>query len=292
MRTLVLGGTLFIGRALVDALLADHHDVTVLNRGTQPLWDQRIGQLIADRTIPEQVRVAIGAVPPFDAVLDVSATEPRHLSGVLDAVPATTRYVHIGSAAVYELARARPPFRETDPSGGDGIWGRYAHDKAACEVILRRTYERLTVFRPPYVYGPRNTGGRELELWDRMLAGEPIGIPGEGRTRIQFCHTDALAAVALAAATGDLAPGTYNVGESRSYSFADYVGILGAVAGCEVRLEHVDPAVPAQQYFPFQDVDATLDVSALLATGTLPDIGLRDGLSATFEWYCADRGLS
>ena len=50
MRLLVLGGTVFLGRAFTDAALARGHDVTHMNRGRSAPPDARVETLIGDRT--------------------------------------------------------------------------------------------------------------------------------------------------------------------------------------------------------------------------------------------------
>lgn len=289
MRVLVLGGTRFIGRAIVDALLP-RHEVTVLNRGNQPLWDERIGQLVADRGAPDEMASAL--TDPFDCLVDVSGTEPAYVRNVLrelDKLP----YVFVSSAAVYERQKVRPPFAEDDPGGGDPIWGGYGEAKAASEAILRDTLgDEVTILRPPYVYGPRNNEQREQFLWARILDRQPIFVPGNGSTTIQFCHVDALSRAVVAACDGELMAGTYNVGESRSYTFTDYLQLLGRIAGIEPVLREVtNDSVPARSYFPFRQAELTLQVGKLAATGVVPEIPLADGLTETFAWFTENGGF-
>ncbi|GAA3075330.1 NAD-dependent epimerase/dehydratase family protein [Streptosporangium carneum] len=284
-RALVLGGTRFVGRAVVEALLPSC-EVTVLNRGTRPLWDPRIVQLTADRREAEATRAALGG--SYDVVVDVSGTEPAHVRNVLGtpAVSGAARYVYIGSASVYERGRTGPPFREGDPAGGDPVWNGYAEAKAECERLLSGlSGPELTVLRPPYVYGPHNTEPRERFLWARMLAGQPVFVPGSGRTRIQFCHVSDLARTVAAACAAELPPGVYNVGEPGFYTFAEYLDVLADAAGVEPRLVLVgDGSVPARDYFPFRDVELTLDTTRLDRTGAGARTRLAEGLRRTLTW--------
>lgn len=283
MQILVLGGTLFVGRGIVDRLLADHHEVTVLNRGTQPLWDDRIRQLIADRTDAAQMRAALTGT--YDAVVDVSGTEPVHIENVLPVLQ-NTPYVYIGSAAVYSRSVAQPPFDEDDRADGDPIWGPYGPEKATCEKLLRATCKTVSVLRPPYVYGPHNTQQREQFIWARILARQPIFVPRSGDTEIQFIHIDDLSTIVAAGCTGDLPPDTYNVGEPRFYSYNEWIQILADIAGLEPRVVHIDdPAIDARSYFPFRDEDVTLRTERIEATGVVTPCSLRDGLTSTFAWF-------
>ena len=71
-RSLVLGGTAFIGRHLVEILLNEGHDVSILNRGGSTPPDG-VEQLVADRKEPDSVRRALTG-RDFDVVYDVSAS--------------------------------------------------------------------------------------------------------------------------------------------------------------------------------------------------------------------------
>ncbi|MEV7013772.1 NAD-dependent epimerase/dehydratase family protein [Streptosporangium sp. NPDC051022] len=284
-RALVLGGTRFVGRAIVEALLPSC-EVTVLNRGTRPLWDPRIAQVTADRRDAARTRAALDG--DHDVVVDVSGTEPVHVRNVLGtpAVTGAARYVYVSSASVYERGHAGPPFREGDPAGGDSLWGGYAEAKAECERLLSGlSGPELTILRPPYVYGPHNTEPRERFLWARMLAGQPVFVPGEGRTRIQFCHVSDLARTVAAACAAELEPGTYNIGEPGSRTFAEYLDVLAETSGTTPRLVHVTGAgVPARDYFPFRDLELTLDTTRLDRTGAGARTPLADGLRQTLTW--------
>ncbi|SCE77194.1 Nucleoside-diphosphate-sugar epimerase [Micromonospora purpureochromogenes] len=293
MQVMVLGGTQFIGRAIVTALL-DDHEVTVLNRGSRPLWDPRIRQLVADRNDPAQLKQL--GLRGFDAVVDVSGTEPHHVTNVLAALPDPQEldYVFISSAAVYNRSVASPPFREDDQADGDTIWGGYGEAKAECEAVLRGAcHSGLTVLRPPYVYGPHNPDPREQFLWARILAGQPVFVPGDGDTRIQFCHAQALAQVVAAGCAGQLAAGTFNVGEPASYTLREYLAILGEVAGVPPRVVPApDPTVRARDYFPFRDAELVLDVTRLATHGVVNHDDLATGLAKTLTWFRKNGGIS
>jgi nucleoside-diphosphate-sugar epimerase len=283
VRILVLGGTLFVGRGIVNRLLADEHEIAVLNRGTQQLWDSRIRQLTADRTDPEQVRAAL--TDRYDAVVDVSGLEPVHIENVLPVLR-DTPYVYIGSAAVYTRSVASPPFDENDRSDGDPIWGDYGVAKATCEKLLREACKTVTILRPPYIYGPHNTEPREQFMWARILGHQPIFVPGSGNTEIQFIHIDDLATIVVAAIAGSLSPDAYNVGESRFYSYNEWIDVCGDIAGVEPNVVHIeDPTVNARSYFPFRDEDVTLHTGRIDATGVVAPRPLRDGLTDTFAWF-------
>ena len=88
MRTLVLGGSVFVGKHTVEALLAGGHDVAVLNRGRTPTeLPDDVERLVADRTDIDQMRGALDG-RDWDAVFDVSgfvmAAGGSDIEGLLD----------------------------------------------------------------------------------------------------------------------------------------------------------------------------------------------------------------
>ena len=286
MNVLVLGGTNFIGRVIVEHLRAANM-VTVLNRGTRPIWDSPIRQLTADRDSATSVAEALS--DSYDAVVDVSATELRHIDTTAPVLRdlGVQRYIFISSGSVYDSRAVPSPFREDATAvGGDPVWGPYGAAKAACERRLRElAFAELSVLRPPYVYGPHNSEQREQFLWARLLEGRPIYVPGDGTTRIQFCPVGYLADVVRYAVEGALPTGTFNVAEDQAYTLDAYVAILGEVARMHPHVVHVsNESVPAREYFPFRRYDLVLSTQALRAACSVRPVDLRDGLQSTLNW--------
>jgi 2'-hydroxyisoflavone reductase len=291
MRILLLGGSGFVSAAVLRDLLelqaAGDAVVTVLTRGrTRTRWDG-IHHVVGDRA--DRASMASALVDPYDAVVDVSGYTADDVATVLEALPAAPqRYVFISSAAVYDSRRASIPFVEDVGLGGDPVWGDYGIDKLRAEELLRTELrDRLTVVRPPYVYGPGNNLDREDFLWARLLDHRPILVPGDGRTEVQFCHVDSISRFVRSVLTDrSIPPGTYNVGDERSYSFADYVELLADVAGVTAVRQAVEREdVPARDYFPFRDHPLVLDTRRWMATGHARVLPFRDGLVETLDWF-------
>jgi nucleoside-diphosphate-sugar epimerase len=274
VRILVLGGSEFIGHTIVERLRAGH-DVTVLNRGRRRI--DGVGALIADRNDPDAVRAALRS-HTFDAVVDVSAVDPTWV-GTVREVLSPDRYVYISSAAVYDSYT--PPPDEDAPASGNASWGQYGRDNVACERLLDAG--RSVIFRPPYVYGPRNNVPREHALWTAMASGSEIRVPAAGHARVQFCSVAWLASAVAAACTGDIPPGVYNSAGADAYDFVSYVELLAAVGGYSPRIVPVpDASVPTRSYFPFRDEDLRVDTAKLSRVFAVPAPTLREGLAATF----------
>ena len=97
MHLLVLGGTRFVGRAVVDAALAAGHDVTLFNRGrTAPGLYPRLETVIGDRT--DDLSALAGR--SFDVVVDVAGYDPAVVALSVRGVHAD-RYVFVSSVSGY-----------------------------------------------------------------------------------------------------------------------------------------------------------------------------------------------
>ncbi|MFQ5552365.1 MAG: NAD-dependent epimerase/dehydratase family protein [Thermoplasmata archaeon] len=313
MRTLVIGGTEFIGRHTVEELLRRGHEVTIFHRGHSPNpFGDRVRERLGDRLRPRDIRDALAA-EQFDAVIDLvyvwgPGTGPREVSAVLDAVQVgLRRYVFLSSCGVYVLGGSVPA-TEDSPRGPS--LGKYSADKIATEDYLLSAQEEsrvdVSIVRPPHVYGPYNNVPRESWFWDRIVAGRPVVVPDEGKT---LTHLAAVWDVAWAlgecsenpAARGEV----FNVAHSEPVSEADLVDLLGEAAGRSVekvfvprsRIYDLGGSVSsAPLYFAVAldaEVDLAVDISKAIRTlGFRPTEPL-DGLRKTFEWYMrADRGRS
>ena len=109
MRMLVLGGTQFLGRHVVDAALEHGHDVTLFNRGqTRPELFANVEKLRGDRD--GDLDALRGR--SFDAVVDTSGYVPRIVRETLDALGDVGHYTFVSSISVY-ASLATPPSEQS-----------------------------------------------------------------------------------------------------------------------------------------------------------------------------------
>ena len=110
MNALVLGGSVFVGRRLVEMLVAGGHQVTVLNRGRTPSeLPGGVQHLVADRTDRQSMRAALDA-RTWDAIFDVSgfvmAAGGSDVDDLLDLVDGSVgHYVYVSSIMAYDQHR-------------------------------------------------------------------------------------------------------------------------------------------------------------------------------------------
>jgi 2'-hydroxyisoflavone reductase len=175
MRLLVLGGTSFVGRHLVQHALAHGHEVTLLNRGrTNPHLFGDAEHRRGDRSVGDYAALSAGT---WDATVDVSAYVPRHVEQALDALRGRGgHYVYVSSVSAYDDRRARqdedsPLWPPPDPRTEDITAESYGPLKAACEraALSRLGPSRVAVVRPTYVVGPHDPTDR-FTYWARRTA--------------------------------------------------------------------------------------------------------------------------
>ncbi|WCB94140.1 hypothetical protein DSM104299_02868 [Baekduia alba] len=250
MRLLVLGGSSFVGRALVEDGVARGWDVTTFNRGRGAWAHPDVERLIGDREDAASLGVLDGR--EFDVVADTwsgAARAARDAAAVLrDRVG---RYAYISSCSVY----APPPpmgVAEADPTvaaaADDGHVDDYAQRKRGSELAITEAFgDRALLLRPGLILGPHEDVGR-LPWWLLRLArGGEVLAPGPADQPLQLIDARDLATFALDAADAGLG-GAYNTVSRRGHATMRSLLEAGVAAtGGAARLTWVTPAVIAQQ---------------------------------------------
>ena len=86
-KLLILGGTYFIGRKLVEsALETDEYEVYILNRGSKDIFlDSQVISIIADREDPVQMKCALKEYM-FDYIIDISGLNKKHIDILFSSI--------------------------------------------------------------------------------------------------------------------------------------------------------------------------------------------------------------
>jgi len=187
LRILVLGGTQFLGRHLVEAALGRGHEVTLFNRGrTRPRLFPEAERLRGDR----DGGLAALSSGEWDVVVDTSGFVPRVVQQTAELLRARVgRYLFVSSISVYadfsrpgvdEDAPVAPLEQETEDHRSQA----YGALKALCEETVREAYgPRSTIVRPGLIVGPCDPTGRftywpvRIAAGGRVLAPEPRDAP-------------------------------------------------------------------------------------------------------------------
>jgi 2'-hydroxyisoflavone reductase len=193
MRVLVLGGSWFVGRVVVEAAVGRGHAVTVFNRGRSPvILPAGVEAIRGDRERDDDVR-GLACQGPWDVVVDVSGAVPATVARsakVLTDVAESC--VFVSTISVYRDWPHAPvdessPVWDADPGFDPGTrrWNPEAYGplKRGCELACREAFgeDRLLIVRPQVVLGRYEYVGR-LPWWlGRMRRGGQVLAPGPDR---------------------------------------------------------------------------------------------------------------
>lgn len=190
MRILVVGGTRFVGREIVESALADGHEVTVFHRGvTGPDLFPSAEHLLGDR-FADLGRLA---GREWDATVDVCAYFPRAVDELATALGGRGgQHVLISTVSVY----APPPgpgltedaelIELEDPTTEVVTDRTYGGLKVLCERAAARAYgSELLIVRPTYVVGPNDYTWRFPSWVRRVAAGGEVLCPGPASIPMQ-----------------------------------------------------------------------------------------------------------
>jgi 2'-hydroxyisoflavone reductase len=208
---LILGGTRFLGRAVVEVAVAAGDRVTLFNRGlTNPTLYPSLEKIRGDR----DGDLSMLAGRRWDAVIDVAAYQPQSVRNTVDALAGRVgQYVLVSTVSVYADHDTTAGQMEdaavmalTERTGAGDLYGAR---KAACERIVTDAFgERAFLPRPGLIVGPNDPTDR-FAYWPRRLAQpDPALAPGAPTDPVQYIDVRDLAAFI---AGGHNLSGAYNV---------------------------------------------------------------------------------
>jgi 2'-hydroxyisoflavone reductase len=214
MNILIIGGTKFVGRHLVDAALAAGHKVTLFNRGqTNPSLFPDLDTITGDRE--HDLEKLSGR--EWDAVIDVAGYLPRIVRLSAEALERRVkRYVFISTISVYADNRKigideSYPVGKLDDESVEEITGEtYGPLKALCEKTVQDIYgDRALIIRPGLIVGPYDPTDRFTYWPMRIQRGGDVIAPDDPDTPVQIIDVRDLAEFTIRLIEKD-APGIYN----------------------------------------------------------------------------------
>jgi 2'-hydroxyisoflavone reductase len=304
MRVLVLGGTHYVGRSLVEAALARGDDVSVLNRGRSAAPLAGVAALIADRTDPQALRRALGD-HTWDAVVDTWHGPPRAVADACAVLAGrVAHYGYVSSWAVYRKplpcgADERAAVVDGDPD--DDVAEEYPTAKSGSERAVRRTFgDRALITRPGPMFGPHEDVGTLTWWLRRIAAGGQVLAPGAPTDALQYIDTRDHSTWLLDAAQRRLG-GTFNtVCPPGHATIGDLLEQIRSVTGSDAELVWVpDDVLVAEGVRPYLDIPLWLPpnlrggynhvyASAAHRAGLGTSRPLRQTLLDTWHWLQRD----
>ncbi len=294
-KILVLGGSYFIGKAIVEALSGSQkdYDIYTLNRGSRKTEDSKITNILCDREDLNEMKKCLSDYE-FNYIIDVSGLNLNQLEILHEALnyEKLEKFIFISSSAVYDMESYKIPFKESAMLGENKYWGEYGKNKIQCEEFLEDKYNysnvQLVILRPPYVYGENNYAAREGFIFHHIINGRPIIIPNEGETEIQFIYSKDLGEiVAGVLETKQDNLSIYNVGNSEAVTFNRWIELCEKSTGKKAMKHHfyyAEHGYNERDFFPFFNYDNVLDVKKIHVLFK-KETPMEEGLKNCYQWY-------
>jgi nucleoside-diphosphate-sugar epimerase len=232
MDLLVIGGTQFVGRAIVEAALAAGHGVTLFHRGrtNRGLFDG-VEEILGDR---DGDLHELGT-RKWDAVIDTCGYTPRVVALSAGALrERTDRYVFISTVSVYdepppgsdESGTLGNPEALEDPATEVIDKETYGPLKVACErEVTKRFEEKALLPRPGVIAGAHDPTDRFTYWVERIARGGSVLVPENDGASVQFIDARDLAEWVVRATEAGLA-GPYNlVGPGRAITMQRFLEV-------------------------------------------------------------------
>jgi len=232
-RILVLGGTLFLGPAIVEAAVAAGHTVTLFNRGvTNPELFPHLEKLRGFRSsAADDQDLSSLAHRHFDVIVDVWPNDPAIVASAAEFLKdRAAHYLYVSSIAAYDSKEfTKAGIEENAPlEPWDGPGRKYDRGKAESERRLHAILgERLTIVRPGPIKGDRDTTA-DLFAWliRAQNGGRHIG-PGDGNDPVELVDVKDVARFLVLAIDRSIY-GTFNL-TGRSMRFREFLNACKAV---------------------------------------------------------------
>jgi len=313
-KLLITGGCGLIGSATIDLLLREHDPARIvildnLTRGTlanvaEALKDPRVAVMRGDvrdaAVVHDAMRGVDGVIHMAALRITACAAEPRAALevmcdgsfNVLEAARAAgaRQVVAASSASVYGMADAFPTSEQHHPYN-NRTW--YGATKVMLEGLLRSYH---TMYGLPYValryfnvYGPRmDMHGKYTEVlirWmDRIAAGEPPLILGDGTQTMDFVYIEDVARANVLALASDVSDDVFNIASGTETSLRELASALLRVMRSDLRPvygpeRNVNPV--SRRLADTRKAEATLHFKAR--------VGFHEGLERLVKWWQANR---
>ncbi len=296
MKILVLGGTRFVGRNLVEIALAEGHEVTLFHRGkTNPDLFPQIERIIGDR----DGGLSVLSGRRWDVAVDTCGYVPRIVKSSAEFLAdSVEHYVFISTLNVYADCSKLGIDEDSPLAEADGELGEEVTDKTygPLKVLCERAAEnsipgRALILRCGLIVGPHDPSDRFTYWVARIGTGGEVLAPSPRKRQVQFIDARDLAQFILLMSE-ERAPGIFNAtGPASPLTTGRFLSTCVRVLGSDARFTWVDEEfvierkamlpvwVPKQWTGLFQ-----VDCSRAIAAG-LTFRPLHETVAETMAWH-------
>jgi 2'-hydroxyisoflavone reductase len=299
MKALVIGGTTFFGKAIVEHLLADGHEVSVFSRGQQqPDFFKNVNHIQGDRSVDFADKLSD---QEFDAVIDNIAYTGADVEQALDVFQGNVgRYIFTSSAAMYYTGSMTGPLDEADvnfdfkPSEDEKdspLW-TYTMGKLEGErALFSQDKMPFVIIRPPVVLGPEDVTLRGYFYFQRLMDGKPLMLTNGGVQSFRLVYSQDLAKGYLLTLSNDKALGqAYNIVQKEAIRLIDLINTSAEALGVEPDLVNVGADLFKQKEFSYPESYANMTNLTPTIYKAEADLGYtttpyKEWLAETAIWY-------
>ncbi len=269
MKVLVLGGTGFIGRRLVNDLISSGKDVTLATSGKSPNpFGDRVSILVADRFSRESMNNAFSGDSYFDVVFDTVGYRSLDLRNSLEALNRKCgKYVYISSAAVYRGKKGILSEKDFDAGkqdyAGPGLEKSYEQGKRSSEAyLLNNASIPVAIARFPNVMGYDDSTLRFQDHVARLVDEKEFKFPEREGRRNSVWVEDAGRFLAWLGSSN--ITGVYNGASADSMKASEFISKMAFFLGTSARIV-AQPELSNSRYYTKEDF--ILDVSKAEESG-------------------------
>ncbi|MEE8104277.1 MAG: NAD-dependent epimerase/dehydratase family protein [Planctomycetota bacterium] len=285
MRTLILGGTIFLGRHIVEAALARGHEVVLFNRGRHnPEFFPELERLRGDRD--GDLRALEGR--RFDAVIDTCGFVPRIVRASAELLgDACEHYTFVSSLSVFPDAKKtfqdeQAPLAQLEDETVEEVTGEtYGGLKALCEAAVERALPgRALNVRPGLIVGPHDPTDRFTYWVERVARGGAVLAPAPENWKVEFTDVRDLSKWIVHAAE-ERFTGPFNASgpAPEKVAFGEFLNCCREVASSDASFQWAD-----EQWLTEQGVEMWTDLP-------LRTLGDSPGFSTRSTQKAVDAGL-
>lgn len=315
MNILLTGGAGFIGSHVAERLLAQGHEITVLDDFNDYYNPEFKHQNVADWKNHPKFRLVTGDIAVWETVFKTfqrakpdmvihlaaragvrpSVQDPflyqrvnvRGTLNILESMRQTgVKKLTFGSTSSVYGINSKVPFSESDLV--QNTISPYAATKLAGEALCR-SYSHLygidtVVLRFFSVYGPRGRPDMAIyQFTQKIITGKPIPMFGDGSSERDYTHVDDIVQGVLATVDQKFGFEICNLGESETISLRDMIAEVEKSVGRKATIDRL-PEQPGDVPRTYADISKSWKL-----LGYRPRIKVDEGIPLFVEWFRKNR---